>query len=202
MLIFAALAVDYLHVEMQPSDHPNPPSSFHLPLLSLHPLFHTVSIPMCKGHPGNREAAVDREINKQKKRERSDGGQSLMIHRVNYRPTSHKHTPKAAGSWGGVRPLLSFAVFVYMSLLLVFSALSLFFLSISLCSPCIAFWCCFSLPVSPSLPPSLRASLGTESTQAIGVCRNLFGQRRHFVFAGAGCFCLLLFGENLRCHYC
>jgi len=45
------------------------PSSFHLPLFSLHPLFHTMSISMCKGHPGNREAAVDREINKQKKRE-------------------------------------------------------------------------------------------------------------------------------------
>lgn len=133
------------------------PTSFHRPLLSLYPPFHTVSIPMCKGHPGNREAAVDREINKQKKRERSDGGQSLVIHRVNCRPTSHKHTPKAPGL-GGVRPLLSIAVFVCMSLLLVFSALSFFVLSIShplcacaLSSPCVAYWCCASLPVSPSL---------------------------------------------------
>lgn len=46
----------------------------------------TMSISVRKGHPGNREAVVDREINKQKKRERSDGGQSLVIHRVNYRP--------------------------------------------------------------------------------------------------------------------
>lgn len=104
------------------------PSSFHLPLLSLHPLFHTMSISVCKGHSGNREAAVDREINKQKKRERSDGGQSLVIRRVNYRPASQKHTPKLQSLWG-VRLLLSLSVFVCMSLLFVFSALSLFFFS-------------------------------------------------------------------------
>lgn len=92
------------------------PSSFHLPLLSLHPLFHTMSIPMCKGHPGNREAAVDREINKQKKRERSDGGQSLVIHRVNYRPTSHKHTPKAAGSGGREASALFCCLCMYVSI--------------------------------------------------------------------------------------
>lgn len=158
MLICAALAVDYLHVEMQPSDHPNPPS-FHLPLL-LHTLFHTMSIPTCKGHPGNREAVVDREINKQKKRERNDGGQNPVNHRVNCRPTSHKHTPNAPGL-GGVRPLFSFAVFVHMSLLLIFSALPFFFLSIShplcaLSSPCVAYWCCACLPVHPSLAPLLR----------------------------------------------
>lgn len=57
---------------------------------------------MCKGHPGNREAAVDREINKQqqKKSERSDGGQSPVIHRVNCRPKPHKRTPKASWSEG------------------------------------------------------------------------------------------------------
>lgn len=128
------------------------PSSFHLPLLSLYPPFHAVSIPMCKGHPGNREAVVDREINKQKKRERSDGGQSLVIHRVNCRATSHEHTPKAPGLMG-VRPLLSFAVFVCMSLLLVFSTLSFSssLLLYALSSPCV-YWCCACLPVSP--PPS------------------------------------------------
>lgn len=82
------------------SDHPNPPRPFTCLSSASVLLFHTMSIPMCKGHPGNREAAVDREINKQKKRERSDGGQSLVSHRVNYRPPSHKHTPKAAGSGG------------------------------------------------------------------------------------------------------
>lgn len=104
-ILHADLCLDYLLVEMQPSDHPDPPphppppsSSSHLPLLRLCPAFHTTSIPMCKGHPGNRAAAVDGEINKQKKRERSDGGQSLVIHRVNYRPAAHEHTPKAAGS--------------------------------------------------------------------------------------------------------
>lgn len=64
-----------------------PPPSFHLPLPLFHPLFHTMSIPLGKGHPGNREAVVDIEINKQKKRERSDGKLCLVIFRVNYRPT-------------------------------------------------------------------------------------------------------------------
>lgn len=79
---------------------------------------HTVSIPVCKGHPGNREAAVDREINKQKKREASNAGQSRVIHRVKCRPTSQEHTPTDPGLMG-VRPLPS-----------------LFFLSILSCISC------------------------------------------------------------------
>ncbi len=158
MLICAAVAVDYLHAAMLPSDHPNPPSSFHLPLFSLHPLFHTMSIPMCKGHPGNREAAVDREINKQKKRERSDGGQSLAIHRVNYRPVSHRHTPKAAGSGGSEASAPSRCLCMYVSIACFFCfviILSLFVSSLlcALSSPCVAFRCRFCLPVSPLPPP-------------------------------------------------
>lgn len=144
---------------MQPSDHPNPLSSFHLPLLSLHPFFQTMSIPMCKGHPGNREAAVDREINKQKKRERSDGGQSLVFRRVNYRPTSHRHTPKAAGSAGSETSALFCCLCMYVSITCSLCFVIILFLHLpsSLCSrfPSRSFLVLLLSSCSPPLPLSL-----------------------------------------------
>lgn len=101
-----------------------------------------MSIPMSKGHPGNREAAVDREINKQKKRERCDGGQSLVIQRVNYRRASYKDTPN-------IRPLLRFFFFVF--LYIIFCALLFIYIY-----PCALF--CFSV---------LPLSLGTKITHAV-----------------------------------
>lgn len=150
MLICGALAVDYLHVEIAAIRSSQPP---HLPVLSRHPLFHTMS--MCKGHPGNREAAVDREINKQKKRERSDGGQSLVIHRVNYRPTSHKHTPKTAGS-GGSEASALFCTCVSITCFLCFVIILSLHLPSSLCSllPLSSF-CLLLLSSCFPLPPSL-----------------------------------------------
>lgn len=103
---------------------------------------------MCKGHPGNREAAVDREINKQKERERSDGRRfAWWFAGLTTGQHLRSTLQKLQGLWG-VRPLLSFAIFVCMSLLLVFSDLSLFFLP-SLCAlstTCVAFLCSFCLP--------------------------------------------------------
>lgn len=171
------LGFDYLEHQLSP---PPAPLSSHPPLLSLYPLFHGVSIPMCKGHPGYREAAVDREINKQKKRERSDGGQSPVIHRVNYRPAPHKHTPKPAGARRSATSAPCFALL--LCLWMCFSCaylpcfvavLSLwFFLSLSLCalsSPPLASLCSLCLPVTraTSPPPSLPLSR-LENTQATG----------------------------------
>lgn len=96
---------------------------------------------MSKGHPGNREAAIDREINKQKKRERCDGGQSLVIQRVNYRRASYKDTPN-------ISPLLRiFFFFLYI----IFCALLFIYIY-----PCALF--CFSV---------LPLSLGTKITHAV-----------------------------------
>lgn len=162
------------------------PTSFHRPLLSLYPPFHTVSIPMCKGHPGNREAAVDREINKQKKRERSDGGQSLVIHRVNCRPTSHKHTPKAPGL-GGVRPLLSnrehLCMYVSITCFLCFVIVLALHLPSSLCLCSLLPLCSLLVLCLSSCFPLPRLFLTTESAQAVGVVETFFGQRRHFLFS-------------------
>lgn len=153
-----------LIIYMQPSDHPNPPMSFHLTLLSLHPLFQTVSIPMCKGHPGNTEAAVDREINKQKKRERSDGGQSLVIHGVNYRPTSHKHTPKAGGSWGRLSlSMLSLYVCLYYQFLCCYCSFSLSLILLVLSFPCGV----YSSVGFLRLPPSPSGDLCTQAVRVI-----------------------------------
>lgn len=150
------------------------PSSFHLPLLSLHPPLHAMSIAMCKGHPGNREAAVDREINKQKKRERSDGGQSPVIHRVNCRPTSHKPTPNAPSP---LRPLLS----LYAGLYGLFSLLCHSSFSPSPSFPCVARGCCARLPVcSPSRD--------RKHTQAEGVVETVSDRRVNLRLPGAGCF--------------
>lgn len=164
MLICAALA-DYLHVEMQPSDHPSPlvfsPTSPPPSVLLSTPCQYQCA----KGHPGNREAAVDIEINKQKKRERSDGGQSLVIHRVNYRPASHKHTPKAAGSGGSEVSALFCCICMYVSItcLLCFVIILSVHVPSSLCSllPSRSF--------SVLRLSSCSPSLGTESTQAVGV---------------------------------
>lgn len=159
---------------MQPSDQPSPrPWSFHLPLLSPLPpssFFRAVSIPTCKGHPGNREAAVDREINKQKKRERSDGGQSLVIHRVNYRPTSHKHTPKAAGSVGSEASALFCRLCMYASITCF--RCFVFILSLhppsSLCS--LLPLCSFSVLLlsSCSPPPPSTPLWGLKAHRAVG----------------------------------
>lgn len=109
-----------LIIYMQPWDHPiscvfspaSPPSSALC-------FFQTMSIPMCKGHPGNREAAVDREINKQKAKGREEWWRAEPGDReVNYRPMSPKHTPKTAVS-GGNRAFPFSAVFLRISLLSV-----------------------------------------------------------------------------------
>lgn len=100
--------------------HPSPcifsPGSPSSPALRF---FQTVSIPTCKGHPGNREAAVDKEINKQKAKGREEWWRAEPgEHGVNYRPMSPKHTPKTAAS-GGNQAFTFSAVFLCMSLLLV-----------------------------------------------------------------------------------
>lgn len=184
-------------LKLQPSDHPNPPSSFHLPLLSLHPLFHTMSIPMCKGHPGNREAAVDREINKQKKRERSDGGQSLVIHRVNYRPTSHRHTPKAAGSAGSEAsaPPRRLCMHVSITQFLCFVIILSLRLLCALSSPHVAFFGAASVFLPP--PPSP----GTESTLAAGVVETFLDGGVTLYLPALPVTVCFYFRENLRCHY-
>lgn len=81
-----------------------------------------------------------------------------MIHRVNYRPTSHKRTPKAAGSGGSEASALFFCICMYVSI--TFHLLS------SLCF--LLPLCIFSLLLLSSCFP-LPPSLGTESTQAVGV---------------------------------
>lgn len=106
---------------MQPADPPPHPFTRHSSV-SILPI-HAVSIPMCKGHPGNREAAVDREINKQKKREESNGGQDRVIHRVKRRPTSQEHTPAAPGLMG-VGPLLSVLPLHFIFYFLLMSLIS------------------------------------------------------------------------------
>ena len=99
-----------------------------------------------------------------------------MIHKVNYRPTSQKHTPKAAGSAGSEASALFCCLCMYVSITcFLYIVISLSpHLSSSLCDffPSCSFSMlllssCFPLP--PSLPPPFFASLGTESTQAIGV---------------------------------
>lgn len=119
-----------------------PLSSFTCPSSPFILFFHIMSIPMSKGHPGNREAAVDREINKQKKRERCDGGQSLVIQRVNYRRASYKDTPN-------ISPLLR----IFFSFYILFSVLCYLYTSIPVL--CSAF-----LSVLP-------LSLGTKITHAV-----------------------------------
>ena len=81
--------------------------------------------------------------------ERSDGGQSLVIHRVNYRPTSYKHTPKAAGSGGSEISALFFGLCMYVSI--TFHLLSSVCSLLPLCSfAALLLSSCFSLPPSLS----------------------------------------------------
>ena len=130
------------------------PSSVHLPLFSLHPLFHTMSIPMCKGHPGNREPVVDREINKQNGREVMAGRAWWFTGLTTGQPL--RSTLQRLQGLQGLRTLLLSVVFVYMFLLLVFSALPLVILSSSLCS--LFLFCSLSVLLLHSsfyLPPHL-----------------------------------------------
>lgn len=144
--------------------HPPPLPTSLLPI-------HAVSIPACKGHPGNRAAAVDSEINKQKKREESNGGQSPAVAGVNCRPASQEHTPAPPGLGGAhTSDLCFFNIFIF-PLRLVFPAN-------------VAYWCILlfsfsfflsfrfrskSAVVRPRSPPAResagRGGGGTESSR-------------------------------------
>lgn len=104
----------------------------------------------------------------------------------------------------GVRPLLSFAVFVCTSLFLVVSALSLVFLSIShplLCFlfPSSSFFFFFSCSFClPAPPPSSLPLTGLKAHRQQGLLKPFWTEASLCI---CQC-CLFLFGENLRRHYC
>lgn len=91
-----------------------------------------------------------------------------MIRRVNCRPASQKHTPKAAGSVGSEASALFCCLCMYVSItcFLRFIIILSLHLPSSLCS--LRHLCSFSVLLLSSCYPR-PASLGTESTQAVEV---------------------------------
>lgn len=149
-----------------------------------------MSIPACKGHPGNRAVAVDSEINKQKKREESNGGQSPAVAGVNCRPASQEHTPAPPGLGGAhTSDLCFFNIFIF-PLRLVFPAN-------------VAYWCILLFSFSFFFPSVFVLNL---RLCVLGACQPVSqrgGERGGLSPLAETSLrvCLLLFGEKRRSRY-